>query len=327
MNATKSLLTMLGETLDEYRAQRRQVKSQDKQQNHQGRFLRWIMPNGGTLLLVAILILTANVWAKPLVTTTNAPGPSATTVNYQGRLADSGGTPITQNDVTLQFAIYDALVDGGLIWPAADTETHIVDVVDGLFSVGLGSATAGGIPTSVWNDDRYLEITVGTQVLSPRELIRSVPIAGMALTLPDGVVDGAMLAETGFGSSNVALSNFVIRGPVTGADLTDISEVQGATWDLRPIVGNSAEMVLLYVRVKDNVASSYFMAYPFDQEPNVRYNAPHVRGFTTASSTGFLWVKCDSQQQIKYNIVAADDGPLSELSVTVIGWVEPAATP
>ena len=327
MNEQKGFVVELLELVGQHLSQHKRKTGDGAEQGRLRRLLRWLTPNGGTLLLVAVLIATAQVWAKPLVTTTNAPGPSATTVNYQGRLADSGGTPITQTDVTLQFAIYDALVDGGLIWPATGTETHIVDVVDGLFSVGLGSATAGGIPTSVWNGDRYLEITVGTQVLSPRELIRSVPIAVMALTLPDGVVDGAMLAETGFGSSNVALSNFVIRGPVTGADLTDISEVQGATWDLRPIVGNSAEMVLLYVRVKDNVASSYFMAYPFDQEPNARYNAPHVRGFTTASSTGFLWVKCDSQQQIKYNIVAADDGPLSELSVTVIGWVEPAATP
>lgn len=41
-------------------------------------------------------------------------------------------------------------------------------------SVGLGSQTSGGIPTSVWNGDRYLEITVGGETLSLHELIRSV---------------------------------------------------------------------------------------------------------------------------------------------------------
>ena len=56
-------------------------------------------------------------------------------------------------------------------------------VSGGLFSVGLGSQTNGGIPTSAWNGDRYLEITVGGETLSPRELIRSVPIAGMALSV------------------------------------------------------------------------------------------------------------------------------------------------
>ena len=29
-----------------------------------GRLLRWLMPNGGTLLLIAILLLTQNVWAR-----------------------------------------------------------------------------------------------------------------------------------------------------------------------------------------------------------------------------------------------------------------------
>jgi hypothetical protein len=63
-----------------------------------------------------------------------------------------------------------------------------VDVSEGLFSVGLGSKTSGGIPTTTWNGDRYLEITVGGETLAPRELIRSVPIAGMALTVPDGTI-------------------------------------------------------------------------------------------------------------------------------------------
>jgi hypothetical protein len=44
------------------------------------------------LLLVAVLILTQNVWARQAAAP-NAPGPSATTVNYQGRLADDAGDP------------------------------------------------------------------------------------------------------------------------------------------------------------------------------------------------------------------------------------------
>jgi hypothetical protein len=35
-----------------------------------------------------------------------------------------------------------------------------VTVDEGLFSVGLGTETNGGIPTTVWNGDRYLEIEV-----------------------------------------------------------------------------------------------------------------------------------------------------------------------
>jgi len=36
---------------------------------------------------------------------------------------------------------------------------------------------------------------VGGETLSPRELIRSVPIAGMALTVPDGAITSAKLAR------------------------------------------------------------------------------------------------------------------------------------
>jgi hypothetical protein len=125
--------------------------------------------------------------------TTNVPGPSATTVNYQGRLADNAGTPL-DGTYGMEFALYDAPTGGNLVW---GPESHsAVPVSDGLFSVGLGSQTSGGIPTSVWDGDIYLEVTVGGETLEPRELIRSVPIAGMALTVPDGAITFESLASS-----------------------------------------------------------------------------------------------------------------------------------
>lgn len=59
-----------------------------------GRVLRWLTPKGGTLLLIAALILTQNVWARTEQSTANAPGPCAMTVNYQGHLANIGGAPL-----------------------------------------------------------------------------------------------------------------------------------------------------------------------------------------------------------------------------------------
>lgn len=155
---------------------------------NRGRAGRWLarqmVPNVGTLLLVGLLILTANVWARPLLNPGYVAGPSATTVNYQGRLADSGGTPLN-GTYGMTIALWDAPTEGNLLF----VENHAaVPVSNGLFSVGLGSQTSGGIPTSTWNGDRYLEIAVGGETLSPRELIRSVPIAGMALTVPDGAI-------------------------------------------------------------------------------------------------------------------------------------------
>ncbi len=73
----KSLLTMLCETLDEYRAQQRRAKPQGEQMGRLRHLLRWLTPNGGTLLLIAALILTQNAWARPAASPATALVPSA----------------------------------------------------------------------------------------------------------------------------------------------------------------------------------------------------------------------------------------------------------
>jgi len=162
---------------------------------------RWVLWLGA-LLVIALLALTTSVWARPLLEAANTPGPNATTVNYQGRLADAAGAPLS-GSYAMTFALWDAPSGGSLVW---GPESHAaVPVSEGLFSVGLGSLTPGGIPTSAWSGDRYLEIAVGGETLSPRELIRSVPVAGMALTVPDGAIGSAQIADGGVASGNLAL--------------------------------------------------------------------------------------------------------------------------
>jgi len=147
-----------------------------------------------------MLLMTQTLWAKPFAAP-NAPGPSATTVNYQGHLADPDGNPL-DSTYAMEFAIYDDSTGGNLIWGPEEHGT--IQVSDGLFSVGLGNETIGGIPTSVWNGDRYLEITIDNEVLSPRELIRSVPIAGMALTVPDGAIGASQIADGAVNTAKIA---------------------------------------------------------------------------------------------------------------------------
>ena len=203
MNEQKSLFLEVAEAIDRHLKQRNEPARGLSKPGRVQRLVRWLLPNGGTLILIALLIATQSVWARTLQSPA-APGPSATTVNYQGRLADSGGTPITGSRA-MSFAIYDAATSGNLIW---GPEAHMaIPVSNGLFSVGLGSQTSGGIPTTAWNGDRYLEITVGGETLSPRELIRSVPIAGMALTVPDGSITTAKIADGNVASDDLNLSS------------------------------------------------------------------------------------------------------------------------
>lgn len=164
--------------------------------NRFGDIFRWFIPNGGTVLLVLTLLMTQSLWARPFQSMMDASSGSATTVNYQGHLADTAGNPLTQQGVAIEVAIYDAAIEGNLVWPSSGAETHIVDVNKGLFNLGVGSKTDGGIPITTWNGDRYLEIAVEGETLSPRQLIRSVPVSGLALTVPDGAIGSRKMNPT-----------------------------------------------------------------------------------------------------------------------------------
>ena len=91
------------------------------------------------------------------------------TIDYQGRLADSDGNYLN-SVVTVDFLIYDAEIDGTLLW----SETQDVNCANGVFHVLLGSTVS--FPTDLFdNADRWLELVVSGETLSPRTVIASVP--------------------------------------------------------------------------------------------------------------------------------------------------------
>lgn len=136
MEAHKSFLLELMELLERHHARR--VKAPAVWQTSRiSTLARWFLPNGGTLILIALLIATQSIWARPFAAL-NAPGPSATTVNYQGRLADNAGVPL-DGTYGMSFALYDAATEGALIW---GPEPHTaVPVSEGLFSVHYHTLT------------------------------------------------------------------------------------------------------------------------------------------------------------------------------------------
>lgn len=207
---------------------------------HTANWSRWLPTPGNilfTLLMIGLLIFTQQTWANNGPESVNVPGPSATTVNYQGRLAAPDGTP-KNGTFGMSFTIYDAANGGNLVW---GPESHsAVPVTNGLFNVGLGSQTSGGIPTTVWNGDRYLQITVGGETLTPRELIRSVPIAGMALTVPDGAITQAhapTLLSSPLANRQVVVINRVVQTDSNGNAFVNIAD-QGFTTVDAVVVSN-----------------------------------------------------------------------------------------
>jgi hypothetical protein len=93
------------------------------------------------------------------------------TMNYQGRLTDSGMPPSPVNGtLPMVFGIWDAPGGGNLLW----SETWGgVAISEGVFSLILGSTSP--IPSTVFSPGvtRWLEITVDGVTLSPRQQISS----------------------------------------------------------------------------------------------------------------------------------------------------------
>ncbi|MFH1390168.1 MAG: hypothetical protein ABIH56_05575 [Candidatus Margulisiibacteriota bacterium] len=116
-------------------------------------------------------------------------------MNFQGRLTDSGGNPIT-SAVEVVFSIYDASSGGTVLW----TETISGITPDqGLINQELGLATP--ITSGIFSGDtRYLAIKVGTDAeMTPGIPLATVPFAFRA-AVADSIVAGQVitsLASTG----------------------------------------------------------------------------------------------------------------------------------
>lgn len=93
-------------------------------------------------------------------------------VEYQGLLLDDQGDPISGN-VAMAFELFDAAANGTSLW----TEAHpVVTVTDGVYSVALGSSTPL-TPAVLASGNVFLEVSVGGEVLTPRQQLLAVPYA------------------------------------------------------------------------------------------------------------------------------------------------------
>ena len=142
--------------------------------------LRAWLPSRGNVLFT-LLVVVSLVWAtKAGAVSLGAPartGVSTSTIAYQGRLADSSGSPLN-GTYAMVFRFYSSSTGGSALWEEDWTGANSVQVSNGLFNVMLGSLNA--IPQSLisGNDGLWLGVTVGTDSeMTPRVQIGSVPYA------------------------------------------------------------------------------------------------------------------------------------------------------
>ncbi len=94
------------------------------------------------------------------------------TITYQGQLQDESG-PVTDT-VAMQFRLYDSETDGTKV--SENIEKPEVSVSDGLFQVALD------FDAELFEDgQRYLEVEINGETLSPRQPVSAVPLAMHAI--------------------------------------------------------------------------------------------------------------------------------------------------
>jgi hypothetical protein len=159
-------------------------------------------------LIFALLLLvpfTASAEVPPLL-------------NYQGRLASNGGTPVADGIHRMRFLLWDSPTGGSLLWqePAAGQPTREIQVVGGVFSVTLGGVVA--LPVSAFTGSTYLEVEVNGETLAPRQRIVSVAYALRAATAD--ALQGHPVAATSPAPGHIMRWNGTMWAPAAESLLT-----------------------------------------------------------------------------------------------------------
>ncbi|HPN94378.1 MAG TPA: hypothetical protein PLS19_07435, partial [bacterium] len=109
------------------------------------------------------------------------------TLNYQGRLTDSNGMPIADNNYSMTFRIYSVDTGGAAVW-TSDATT--VAVGNGLFSALLSGGTPDLDTLDFNTGEFWLEVTVAGTTYSPRQRM-----AANAMAINADMLDGYHAAD------------------------------------------------------------------------------------------------------------------------------------
>jgi len=131
-------------------------------------------------------------------------------INYQGKITESYGAPVVDDDYIMKFSIYDAETGGTLMW---DGGWQWVAVEDGYLHELLGQNPYPPIDLA-FDQDYWLLVNFEGEDLLPRKRLGSVGYAYMASGLVAGTeVSGAVNTGT---NSVIKATNTSTTGTVNG---------------------------------------------------------------------------------------------------------------
>lgn len=144
-----------------------------------------------------------------------------TTIPFQGRIVDADGAPILTG-TPVQFSIFSTPTGGSALW---GPETHTVIPVNGITSVFLGDGdTPDPIDAGVFSSgDRFLEVEVGGETLTPRFRMGASAYSFRAESVVADGVDAAALAANSVGSSEI--QNLSVTSSDLATDAVTFSKI------------------------------------------------------------------------------------------------------
>ena len=173
------------------------------------------------------------------------------TISYQGRLADSGGSPLggAGTQYYFKFSLWDSptVGQGSKVWPLSAPGSASLTVRQGSFNVNIGD-TSNGYPDTLdynFNSNKkvYLQVEISNdnttfETLSPRSPISSAPFSQVS-----GQVSG--VNQSSFGTTT-PIANSVVTVQSTATDYTPFS--------IKGIFGQVAKLINIF----DSVGNSLF---------------------------------------------------------------------
>ncbi|MBP9855823.1 MAG: tail fiber domain-containing protein [Candidatus Pacebacteria bacterium] len=197
-------------------------------------------------------------------------------INYQGKLHDSAGDPVTNGDYDIVFNLYTASSGGSPIWTESHTGANDVTTADGLFSVMLGSITS--IASVNFNQTLYLGVTVeADSEMTPRKVLGTVPSAFEADKL-DGLTSADFIS-----TSTTALPNVW-----SASGLGSVGSSTATTTFLGNLAAAGSSIFSGILTVFDRVTSPYFVATSTSVASVFPYASTTMITSTTASTTNLI---------------------------------------